>query len=179
MLWQEQTGTFYYWTFSPAHQKKLDISILHCRRHVTIVLQKMNTAKWWRTLDLQTFMRWLDNSDVFADTGVLIRERFPSWMQMQEYTSYAEATWNKKVIQTYNECIVRSYGDPDKYVPTFNCLGLVDVLLNLVVNTIADCPAMSFVFVCWMNIQMQIRWGDQLQLPGIGQCVASIGQCVA
>ena len=76
----------------------------------------MNTAKWWRTLDLQTFMRWLDNSDVFADTGVLIRERFPSWMQMQEYTSYAEATWNKKVIQTYNECIVRSYGDPDQSV---------------------------------------------------------------
>ena len=59
---------------------------------------------------------------------------------MQEYKVMQRQHETRKlsVMLTYNEC-----RDPDKY-----CLGLVGVLLNLVVNTIADCPAMSFVFVC-------------------------------
>ena len=65
---------------------------------------------------------------------------------MQEYKVMQRQHETRKlsVMLTYNECIVHRCRDPDKYVPTFNCLGLVGVLLNLIVNTIADCPAMSF-----------------------------------
>ena len=142
MLWREQTGRFYNWAFSPACQKNLDISILHWRRHVTIILPKIEHCKMlekW-TLDLQTFMRWLDNRDVwlevvshplddlcywyldFCDDQLSQhpnnKETWYSneqgwrgltqvcWLEKDSHhecifagiQSYAETTWNKKVI---------------------------------------------------------------------------------